>query len=103
MEEILKILKLEVSAILIEYFKYFEELSDNRFFFFKFAVKESQRRIKKRKRKISHLTHQVCHLQRSRVILKMKKRKVARKKLLKLQEVNRQSIPKPTICRPCSI
>ena len=54
-------MKLEVSAILIEYCEYFEDAPGN--IYFHFAVKQSQKRTKERKWKIRHLTHQIRHLQ----------------------------------------
>ena len=75
---------------------------------YEITVKQSQKREKKWKRKISHLNHQVLHLQRSLMILKMKNRKLTTKKWLMLQkeklQVNSQVQQEPKlICRPSSI
>ena len=74
---------------------------------YEITVKQSQKREKKRKRKISHLNHQVCHLQRSLMILKMKNRKLTTKKWSMQKEklqVNSQVQQEPKlICRPSSI
>ena len=99
-----KVIKLEVSAILIEYCEYFEDVLSN-IYFFHFAVQQNRKRLKKHKRKIRHLTFQVCYLQQSLVILKMKKMKL--KKWLKLQkerpQVNNSQLQPELICRPSTI
>ena len=75
---------------------------------YEITVEQSQKTAKKRKRKISHLNHQVRHLQRSLMILKMKNRKLMTKKWSMLHkekpQVNNQLQQEPKlICRPSSI
>ena len=75
---------------------------------YEITVEQNQKRVKKQKRKISHLNHQVRHLQRSLMILKMKNRKLTTKNWSRLQrekhQLNSQLQQEPKlICRPSSI